>query len=78
MTTPERQVATAAGVVGGATMISRLLGFARDIFIAQLFGSGMAADAFFVALRIPNLLRRFMGEGTLAASFIPVFTGYWE
>ncbi len=78
VTSPERRVTAAAGVVGGATLLSRLLGFVRDVFIAQLFGSGMAADAFFVALRIPNLLRRFMGEGTLAASFVPVFTGYLE
>lgn len=78
MTTEEQRVTAAAGVVGGATLISRLLGFARDILLAQLFGAGLAADAFFVALRIPNLFRRFLGEGTLAASFIPVFTGYLE
>lgn len=78
MTTAERQVTTAAGVVGGATLVSRLLGFARDILLAQLFGSGLAADAFFVSLRIPNLFRRFLGEGSLTASFIPVFTGYLE
>lgn len=78
MTTAEQQVTAAAGVVGGATLVSRILGFARDILIAQLFGSGLAADAFFVALRIPNLFRRFLGEGTLVASFIPVFTGYRE
>lgn len=76
--TDERRVTAAAGVVGGATLASRILGFARDILIAHLFGSGMAADAFFVALRIPNLLRRFLGEGALTASFIPVFTGYLE
>jgi putative peptidoglycan lipid II flippase len=78
VTSDERQVTAAAGVVGGATLISRFLGFARDILLAHIFGSGLAADAFFVALRIPNLFRRFLGEGSLTASFVPVFTGYLE
>ncbi|MFO7985804.1 MAG: murein biosynthesis integral membrane protein MurJ, partial [Desulfatiglandaceae bacterium] len=66
----------AAGVVGFFTFLSRILGLVRDMVLAALFGSGMAADAFFVAFRIPNLLRRLFAEGSLTISFIPVFTEY--
>ncbi|MFW5635618.1 MAG: murein biosynthesis integral membrane protein MurJ [Thermodesulfobacteriota bacterium] len=66
----------AAGVVGGATLMSRLLGFVRDMVIAGFFGAGMRSDAFFVAFRIPNLMRRLFAEGTLSVAFIPVFTEY--
>lgn len=62
--------------VSAATLISRLLGYARDMLIANFFGAGLIADAFFVAYRIPNLFRRLLGEGALSASFIPVFTDY--
>ncbi|MBI5845477.1 MAG: murein biosynthesis integral membrane protein MurJ [Deltaproteobacteria bacterium] len=68
------KVARAAGTSGAATLISRLLGFVRDASTAWLCGSGMAADAFFVAFRIPNLLRRLVGEGALNDAFVPVFT----
>ncbi len=71
-----KKIARAAGVVGGATLLSRICGFIRDMVVAQLFGAGMATDAFFVAFRIPNLLRRLVGEGALTASFIPVYTEY--
>ena len=64
----------AAGVVGLATLVSRVGGFVRDVVVAYLFGAGPAADAFFVAFRIPNLLRRLFAEGTLTIAFIPVFT----
>lgn len=66
----------AAGVVGAATLLSRIFGLVRDVVLAWLFGAGMAADAFFVAFRIPNLLRRLFAEGSLTISFIPVFTEY--
>jgi len=66
----------AAGVVGAATLVSRILGFVRDVIVAWFFGAGLAADAFFVAFRIPNLLRRLFAEGSLTISFIPVFTEY--
>ena len=62
--------------MGGATLLSRIFGFLRDMIVAQFFGAGMATDAFFVAFRIPNLLRRLVGEGALTASFIPVYTEY--
>jgi putative peptidoglycan lipid II flippase len=61
--------------VGGWTLISRILGFARDILIAALIGTGPIADAFFVALKLPNLFRRLFGEGAFNAAFIPAFSG---
>lgn len=64
----------AAGVVGGATLLSRVLGFVRDMVIAGFFGAGFATDVFFVAFRIPNLLRRLFGEGALSMALIPVLT----
>ena len=71
-----KSISGAAGVIAFFTLLSRILGLVRDMVIATLFGSGMAADAFFVALRIPNLLRRLFAEGTLTIAFIPVFTEY--
>src|SRR5438034_1067877 len=70
------QVVEAAGVIGLATLLSRILGFARDMVLARLFGAGLAADAFFVAYRIPNLLRELFAEGSMSSAFIPVFTEY--
>jgi putative peptidoglycan lipid II flippase len=63
----------AFATVGGLTMISRVLGFARDILIAATLGSGAVADAFFVAFRFPNLFRRLFGEGAFNAAFVPLF-----
>ena len=62
-----------AAVVGGATLLSRVLGFVRDVIVAFALGAGMLADAFFVAFRIPNLMRRLFGEGSLTMAFIPVY-----
>ncbi|HNR49939.1 MAG: putative peptidoglycan biosynthesis protein MurJ [Deltaproteobacteria bacterium ADurb.BinA179] len=59
--------------VGGLTGISRILGFVRDMVMAWLLGAGFLADAFIVAFRIPNLLRRFMAEGAVSVAFVPVF-----
>jgi putative peptidoglycan lipid II flippase len=67
-------IARAASIIGIGTLLSRILGFLRDAVIAHFFGAGMAADAFFVAFRIPNLWRRLVGEGALTISFIPVYT----
>jgi putative peptidoglycan lipid II flippase len=61
--------------VGGWTLVSRVLGFARDMLIAALLGTGAIADAFFVALKLPNLFRRLFGEGAFNAAFIPAFSG---
>jgi len=60
-------------VVGFWTTLSRVLGFIRDMVIALFMGAGPGADAFFVAFRIPNLLRRLFGEGALSAAFIPTY-----
>ena len=70
------RITKAATVIGTGTLLSRILGFFRDMVIANFFGAGMAADAFFVAFRIPNLWRRLVGEGSLTISFIPVYTEY--
>ena len=63
-------------VIGGMTLISRILGFVRDMVLARVFGAGMAADAFFVAFKLPNFFRRLFGEGAFAPAFVPVFTEY--
>src|SRR3954447_12002793 len=61
-------------VVTAATSLSRLLGFARDILLAQALGAGPVADAFLAVFRIPNLVRRVLGEGGLNAGFVPIYT----
>jgi len=66
-------LARSAGAVGAATLLSRLLGFLRDVLIAMRFGATPQADAFFVAFRLPNLLRRLTAEGAFTAGFVPVF-----
>jgi len=62
----------ALATVSSLTMISRVLGYVRDFFIARVFGAGLATDAFFVAFRIPNLLRRLFAEGAFSQAFVPV------
>jgi len=74
--TENEKVTKAAGVVGSATLLSRIFGLIRDIVLAWFFGAGLISDAFFVAFRIPNLLRRLFAEGSLSITFIPVFTEY--
>ena len=77
MTTREHhKILKATAIVGGGTFVSRVFGYIRDMVVASFFGTGMAADAFFVAFRLPNLLRRLIGEGSMTVSFIPVFTDY--
>jgi len=61
--------------VGGWTMASRVMGFLRDVQIAALLGTGVAADAFFIAFKVPNLFRRLFGEGAFNAAFVPEFSG---
>lgn len=63
----------AFATVGGLTMVSRLLGFIRDILIAAALGTGGVADAFFVAFRFPNLFRRLFAEGAFNSAFVPLF-----
>lgn len=67
-------IAQNASIISGATLLSRVLGFFRDVIIAFALGTGPMADAFFVAFRLPNLLRRLFAEGSLTMAFVPVFT----
>jgi putative peptidoglycan lipid II flippase len=64
--------------VGGYTMISRVLGFLRDILIAAVLGAGPIADAFFVAFKLPNFFRRLFAEGAFNAAFVPLFSARLE
>lgn len=62
--------------IGSMTMLSRILGFVRDAIIARVFGAGMASDAFFVAFKLPNLLRRVFAEGAFSQAFVPILAEY--
>jgi putative peptidoglycan lipid II flippase len=64
----------ATGTIGGLTMVSRVLGFAREMVFARIMGAGREADAFALAFMIPNLFRRLFGEGAFAAGFVPLFS----
>ncbi|MBM3518182.1 MAG: murein biosynthesis integral membrane protein MurJ [Alphaproteobacteria bacterium] len=64
----------AATTVGSYTMASRVLGFARDVLIADRLGAGLIADAFFVAFKLPNFFRRLFAEGAFSAGFVPLFS----
>jgi len=66
----------ALATVSSMTLVSRILGFVRDTVIARAFGAGLATDAFFVAFRIPNLLRRLFAEGAFAQAFVPILAEY--
>jgi len=70
------RIARAAGVMSAATFISRILGYVKDMIIAGFFGASGLADAFFVAFRIPNLLRELFAEGSTSSAFIPVLMEY--
>lgn len=65
-------------VVGAMTFISRILGLARDIILANIFGASGGTDAFFVAFKIPNFMRRLFAEGAFSQAFVPVFSEYKE
>lgn len=62
--------------MGSMTMLSRLLGFARDMVLARMFGASIATDAFFVAFKIPNFMRRLFAEGAFSQAFVPVLSEY--
>src|SRR5713101_811848 len=72
------EITHAAGIIGYSTLLSLIVGYVRDMVIAYFFGASAETDAYFVAFRIPNLLRRLLAEGSLTVSFIPVFTEYLE
>jgi putative peptidoglycan lipid II flippase len=66
----------ALAAVSSMTLLSRILGFVRDTVVARLFGAGLATDAFFVAFKIPNLLRRLFAEGAFSQAFVPTLAEY--
>ncbi len=66
----------ALAAISSLTLLSRILAFVRDMLIARIFGAGMATDAFFVAFRLPNLLRRLFAEGAFSQAFVPIFGEY--
>ncbi len=69
-----RALARSVRTLGGFTAVSRVLGFVRDVVIAAAFGTGVAAEAFVVSFKIPNLLRDLVGEGATNSAFVPVLT----
>src|SRR5437763_9053521 len=71
-----RHLHKSASLISALTILSRIFGYIRDSRIAFLLGAGTAADAYTTAYRIPNLLRRLVGEGAVSAAFIPVFSRY--
>ena len=73
-----RQLFKSTVLVSSMTLISRILGFVRDMLIARQFGVDVATDAFFVAFKIPNFFRRLFAEGALAHAFVPIITDYKE
>ncbi len=66
----------ALATVSGMTLLSRILGFVRDFVIARAFGAGLATDVFFVAFKLPNLLRRMFAEGAFSQAFVPILGEY--
>lgn len=73
----KKHIARAAGVLGAATMLSRIMGMLRDMVVSRLFGAGLYTDAFFAAFQIPNMLRRFFAEGALTSAFVPTFSEWY-
>ena len=71
-------LARSIATVGAFTLMSRVLGFVRDILIAAILGAGLAADVFFVAFKFPNLFRRLFAEGAFNLAFVPLFAGILE
>ena len=71
-----RNLAKSTSVVGGMTLMSRIMGFLRDIIFARFFGAGVGMDVFVVAFQIPNFLRRLFGEGAFSQAFVPVLAEY--
>src|SRR5208337_1276301 len=72
----KKEILKSASIISLVTIASRVLGYVRDQRITLLLGTTLSADSFVLAYRIPNLFRRLVGEGTVAASFVPVFTTY--
>ena len=66
----------ALGAISSLTLVSRILALVRDVLTARIFGAGMATDAWFVAFKLPNLLRRLFAEGAFSQAFVPIFGEY--
>ena len=62
-------------IISSLTLLSRFLGYFRDLLIAKVLGAGLISDCFFIAFKIPNLFRRLFAEGSMNAAFIPVVSG---
>ena len=75
---PRPGLLRSSALVGAMTMISRVLGLVRDVVIAAFVGASANADAFFVAFKIPNFLRRLFAEGAFSQAFVPVLADYKE
>jgi putative peptidoglycan lipid II flippase len=76
MSHEKKQITKSAGAISLATLVSRIFGYVRDMLIAKFFGTGQAAEAFFVAFRLPNMLRELVAEGAANAAFVPIFSEY--
>lgn len=76
--TEKSSITRATGILGLATLLSRISGLARDVVIGRLFGAGFATDAFFMAFTLPNLLRRFFAEGSLTAAYVPIYSEVYQ
>jgi len=76
--TDKKHILKSASIISLVTIVSRVLGYVRDQRIALLLGTSLSADAYVLAYRIPNLFRRLVAEGSMTASFIPVFSGYMQ
>src|SRR5471030_2748823 len=70
---PSTSLGRAVATVGGYTLLSRVVGFIRDIVLSAVLGSGPVADAFIVAFKLPNFFRRLFAEGAFSAAFVPLF-----
>src|SRR5512138_2359966 len=70
----QKRIARAAGAMSLATLLSRVLGMVRDMTLASFFGAAGVSDTFFVAFRIPNLLRELFAEGSMSSAYVPVLT----
>jgi len=71
-----KKLVKSTATVSGMTLLSRILGFIRDMVVARIFGAGLGTDAFFVAFKIPNFMRRLFAEGAFSQSFVPVLSEY--
>src|SRR5437899_11759021 len=76
--TDKKHILKSASIISLVTVVSRTLGYVRDQRITLLLGTTLSADAYVLAYRIPNLFRRLVAEGSMTASFIPVFSGYMQ